>query len=136
MSFSLFTGKLIRFWILYLDWVRLNLFISCLVMVCLPAKVIVIIASQMFFVALCILPRILVEIYISHFIPPTKMLFCSFYSYKTFLWEFQYLWIIHTLHKYLACGQDRGGHCSLREYTPFKWLLQFALFETLILKYF
>ena len=54
MSFSLFTGKLIRFWILHLDWVRLNLFLSCLVMVCLPAKVIVIIASQMFFVAITI----------------------------------------------------------------------------------
>ena len=69
-------------------------------------------------------------------IPPTKTLFCCFYSYKTFLWDFQYLSIIHTLRKYLACGQGRGGYCSLRENTPFKWLLQFSLFETLIWKYF
>ena len=26
--------------------------------------------------------------------------------------------IIHTLHKHLARGQDRGGHCSLQEITP------------------
>ena len=45
--FFLFTSKLIRFWILHSDWVRLNLFISCFIMVCLPGKVIVI-ASQMF----------------------------------------------------------------------------------------
>ena len=37
-----------------------------------------------------------------------------------FLFLQTYLWIIHTLRKYLACGQDRGGHCSLRENTPFK----------------
>ena len=47
LSFLLFTSKLIRFWILHSDWVRLNLFISCFIMVCLPGKVIVI-ASQMF----------------------------------------------------------------------------------------
>ena len=67
---------------------------------------------------LCILPGILVGISISHlgfFIPPTKILFCFFYSYKTILWEFRYLWIIHTVRKYSAWRQDRGGHCSLRE---------------------
>ena len=47
MRIFLFTSKLIRFCILHSDWVRLNLFISCFVMVCLPGKVIVI-ASQMF----------------------------------------------------------------------------------------
>ena len=45
----LFTGELIRFWILHSNWVRLNLFISYFIMVSLPGKVIVIIiASQMF----------------------------------------------------------------------------------------
>ena len=48
MSFFLFISKLIRFWILHSDWVRLNLFISCFIMVCLPGKVIVIIASDVF----------------------------------------------------------------------------------------
>ena len=47
MSFFLFTSKLIRFWILHSDWVRLNLFISCFIMVCLPGKVIDI-TSQIF----------------------------------------------------------------------------------------
>ena len=42
MGFFLFTIKLIRFWILHSDWVRLNLFISCFIMVCLHGKVIVI----------------------------------------------------------------------------------------------
>ena len=48
ISFLLFTSKLIRFWILHSNWVRLNLFISCFIMVCLHGKVIVIVASQMF----------------------------------------------------------------------------------------
>ena len=48
MSFFLLTSKLIRFWILHSNWVRLNLFISCFIMVCLPGKVIVIIASDVF----------------------------------------------------------------------------------------
>ena len=48
MSFFLLTSKLIRFWILHSNWVRLNLFISCFIMVCLHGKVIVIVASQIF----------------------------------------------------------------------------------------
>ena len=48
MSFFLFTSKLIIFWILHSNWVRLNLFISCFIMVCLHGKVIVIVASQIF----------------------------------------------------------------------------------------
>ena len=48
LSFFLFTSKLITFWILHSNWVRLNLFISCFIMVCLPGKVIVIIASDVF----------------------------------------------------------------------------------------
>ena len=40
--------KFIRFWILHSNWVRLNLSISCFIMVCLHGKVIVIVASQMF----------------------------------------------------------------------------------------
>ena len=44
MSFFLFTRKFIRFQILHSNWVRLNLFISCFIMVCLLGKVIVIIA--------------------------------------------------------------------------------------------
>ena len=31
----MFTSKLIRFWILHLNWMRLNLFLSCFIMVCL-----------------------------------------------------------------------------------------------------
>ena len=53
LSFFLLTSKFIRFWILHSNWVRLNLFISCFIIVCLPRKVIVI-ASQMFFVAITI----------------------------------------------------------------------------------
>ena len=48
MSFFLFTSKFIRFWILNSNWVRLNLSISCFIMVCIHGKVIVIVASQMF----------------------------------------------------------------------------------------
>ena len=62
--------------------------------------------------------------------------FCSFYSYKTFLEEFQYSRIIHTLHKDLACRQDRGGHCSLQEITPFSWFFRFVLLEAQVWKYF
>ena len=39
LSFFLFTSKLIRFWILHSNWVRLNLFISCFITVCLYGKV-------------------------------------------------------------------------------------------------
>ena len=38
----------VRLWILHSNWVRLNLFISCFIMVCLHGKVIVIVASQIF----------------------------------------------------------------------------------------
>ena len=48
MSFFLFTYKFIRFQIQHSNWVRLNLFISCFIMVCLHGKVIVIVASQIF----------------------------------------------------------------------------------------
>ena len=40
--------KFIRFRILHSNWVRLNLSISCFIMVCLHGKVIVIVASQIF----------------------------------------------------------------------------------------
>ena len=52
LTFFLFTSKLIRFWILHSNWVRLNLFISCFIMVCLHGKVIVMIASQMLWLPL------------------------------------------------------------------------------------
>ena len=48
MSFFLFTIKFIRSWNLHSNWVRLNLSISCFIMVCLHGKVIVIEASWMF----------------------------------------------------------------------------------------
>ena len=48
MSFFLFTSKFIIFQILHSNWVRLNLSISCFIMVCLHGKVIVIVASQIF----------------------------------------------------------------------------------------
>ena len=53
-SFFLFTSKLNRFWILHSSWVRLNLFISCFIMVCSPGKVIVIISFTDVFVAITI----------------------------------------------------------------------------------
>ena len=39
LSFFLFTSKLIRFCIQHSNWVRLNLFISCFIAVCLYGKV-------------------------------------------------------------------------------------------------
>ena len=54
MSFLLFAYKFGIFWILYSNWVRLNSFILCFIIVCLHEKVIVIIASQMIFVAFAI----------------------------------------------------------------------------------
>ena len=43
-----FHRTFIRFRILHSNWVRLNLSISCFIMVCLHGKVIVIVASQIF----------------------------------------------------------------------------------------
>ena len=50
LSFFLFTCKFIKFQILHSNWVRLNLFILCFIMVCLHGKVIVIVASDVFIV--------------------------------------------------------------------------------------
>ena len=54
MSFLLFACKFGIFWILHSNWARLNLFILCFIIVCLHGKVIVIVASQMIFVAVAI----------------------------------------------------------------------------------
>ena len=48
LNVFLFTCKFINFQILHSNWVRLNLFTSCFIMVGLHGKVIVIVASQIF----------------------------------------------------------------------------------------